>query len=82
VVARVREMMPDVRAARRGKVATLRYRERSARITDAGSTWWVKFAGEGPQMAMLAVERHDERTARNVAKTIAGAFDARWSRPD
>ena len=70
--------MPDVAAARRGRTIVLR-RNGSAVTIDGWVIW-----DEGPQRrVMLSIgDRRDRFVAANVAKTIAGCFDANQSRPE
>ena len=75
VVAVLRERLPEVRAARRGGTATLTYGEGTATIEHRGPTFMVRCPG----MALLTIDQHDAFTARNVALSLAGYFDARLS---
>lgn len=77
LVARLREMIPEVQATRRGKTATLAYRDRTATIIDRHPTWVVHFSAN---MAGLAIDRFDDFTARTVARSLAGYFDDRWAK--
>jgi hypothetical protein len=70
-------MLHGVAASRRAREVTLAYGTRSAMIIDRHPTWAVHFSAN---MAGLAVDRHDDFTARTVAKTLAGYFDDRWSK--
>ena len=71
----------DVAAVKRGRrVVVWRHRDREATVTDEGAVRWVTFSGGATMMPPLAVERHDAFTARNVARTLAGFFDASLSR--
>lgn len=79
LVARLREMLPEVAATRRGKLVTLRYSDATATIEDRHPTWVVHFAANA---AGLAIDRFDDFTARTVAKTLAGHFNDRWSKAD
>jgi hypothetical protein len=79
LVACLRQKLPNVVAVRRGKVATLGYGDRSVTIEDRHPTWFVNFSAN---MAGLALDRFDDFTARTVAKTLAGYFDDRFSKPD
>lgn len=52
-------------------------------IVPDNDIWWVHFHRGGAfAMPSLYVSQHDGATARNVAKTIMGFFDATHSTPD
>lgn len=84
---RIRAQLPGVVATARGRDTTVvfRYAGRAATLTSDGAVTWVAFtneSGSGSTMASLSVRQTDANTARNVAKTIAGFFDAELSRPE
>lgn len=78
LVAALRIKLPDVRATRRGHMATLRHGEQAATIKQDGATFVVRTPG----MALLMIDQHDAFTARNVALSLAGYFDPRLSQGD
>jgi hypothetical protein len=80
VTERVRGFVPEVRAARIGRVIIWRHLGRAANFTADGATWHAKFTdapGAGPTLARIYFDRHDDFTAANLGKTLAGFFDNR-----
>jgi hypothetical protein len=88
LVRALRKRLPDVTAAARGRrVVVLRYRGRTATITEQGSTRWIHTADDAaPGATAMATlydeERCDAYTAEVFAKSLAGFFDPAHSRPD
>jgi hypothetical protein len=85
LVTRLRELLPDVTAARRSREVTIG-RPNAARvvtITERRGAYWIETVDAGAPMAMLVdSDRHDVHTARTFARSIAGGYDARLARPD
>jgi hypothetical protein len=83
---RIRAQLPGVvTTIRGGDTVVFRYAKRTTTLTHEGTAMWVAFTNEsvsGATMAWLSVGRADAFTAGNVAKTIAGFFDAGLSRPE
>jgi hypothetical protein len=82
IVAGVRAFLPDVRAARKGaRVVIIRHGDREARL-EAGASFWITFpVGEmKTTMASLVDDRRDSFTVSNLAHSIAGYFDSRFTR--
>ncbi len=88
LVRALRRRLPDVAAAARGqRTVVLRYGGRTATITEQGSTRWIHTADDAaPGATAMATlydeERCDAYTAEVFAKSLAGFFDPRHSRPD
>ena len=82
LVTALRELLPEIRASRRGRDVILRYgtSERVVTITDDRGTYWIKTDDVNPMAMLCDSERHDEHTARTFARTIAGGYDAKLSR--
>jgi hypothetical protein len=81
----LRSDLPDLAATGSSKSVTWRYLARTATLKDNGDdTWWFSFGAIGataPTMASLFDTRHDEFTARNFSRTLAGYFDDRFCTP-
>ena len=79
----LRAYVPEVLAVRSGpRRTTLRYGDRNVSLIQDGSIYWIRFNSEAdvvPMASLFDGQRHDDFTARNFAKTIAGFFDARHS---
>ncbi len=87
IVAGVRARLPDVRAARKGpRLVVIRYGDREAHLRQDGAAWsfWITFpAGEmKTTMASLVDERRDDFTVKNLSQSVAGYFDARFTRAE
>jgi hypothetical protein len=81
----LRSDLPDIAASGSAKRVTWRYGQRTATLRDNGDdTWWFSFGAIGaaaPTMASLFDSRHDDFTARNFSRTLAGYFDDRFCNP-
>lgn len=77
----VRRRVPDVVATARGRQVMLRLGDRTAVLTESGSDRLITFSGAS-MSSLMDQDRGDAFTARNIAKSIAGFFDAEQSRPD
>jgi hypothetical protein len=87
IVAAVREYLPDIRAVRKGsRLVIIRHGEREAHLTMDGSSsaCWITFtsSNSATTMASLFDDRRDDFTVNNLAHTIAGYFDARFTRAE
>ncbi len=81
----VRQYLPSARAVRRGRShVIIRYDGREAHLRDEGAVYSITFVATslGATMASLSDQRRDAFTIRNLAKSIAGYFDARHSLAD
>lgn len=84
IVDGVRRRCPPARRSeveRDGGHDAMRFNDRSATLTEDGSTRWVTFAGASIA-SIYDQERSDEFTAANIGKSVAGFFDPEHSRPD
>jgi hypothetical protein len=82
IVVNVRRYLPSARAARPGRwLVIIRYDGREAHLHDERSAFTIMFVASSPgaTMASLSDQRRDSFTARNLAKSITGYFDARHS---
>lgn len=83
IVAGVRVFLPDARAVlRRGQqLVVIRHGDREAH---AAWSFWITFsaAGMATTMASLVDDRKDAFTVRNLSQSIAGYFDARFTRAE
>lgn len=82
VVAGVRVYLPEAKAARKGsRHVIIRHGEREAHLRDDGS-FWISFASPtiATTMASMFDDRRDTFTVGNLAHSIAGYFDARFTR--
>jgi len=77
--------LPEIKTTRSGdpvRVVRWRYDGRTATLTDEGGAFRFTFQSEGGgNMASLyAGDRKDDFVACNLAKSVAGFFDAKFSR--
>jgi hypothetical protein len=84
IVARARDYLPDIRAVRKGVTVIIRHGDRETRLSMDGSSsaCWITFTSTtiATTMASLFDDRRDDFTVNNLAHTIAGYFDARFTR--
>jgi len=86
IVAAVRDYLPDIRASRKGStLVIIRHGERESRLSvdDASAACWITFASTTTittTVASLFDDRRDDSTVINLAHTIAGYSDARFTR--
>jgi hypothetical protein len=84
IVAGVRSRIPEIRATRKGhRHVIIRHGELEAHLEDDGSAFTVRFlAGDGlPSMSGLVDrDRRDGHTTSTLAHSVAGFFDARFTR--
>jgi hypothetical protein len=86
IVDGVRAYLPDARAVRKGpRLVVIRLGDREAQLRQDGPAWsfWITFpAGKmKTTMASLVDDRRDTFTVKNLALSVAGFFDARFTRP-
>jgi hypothetical protein len=87
IVAGVRARLPNARASRkRPRLVVIRHGDREAHLKQDGAAWsfWITFpAGEmKTTMASLVDERRDDFTVKNLSQSVAGYFDARFTRAE
>jgi hypothetical protein len=86
IVAGVRAYLPDAQAARKGsRLVIIRHGDREAHLKQDGPAWsfWITFPAAGEMkttMASLADDRKDDFTVKNLSQSVAGYFDARFTR--
>ncbi len=84
LVARVRAFLPDAKAVRKGqRLVIIRYGELEARLIDGGGAFVISFgAGDGSttMSSLVDRDRRDAFTVRNLSQSVAGYFDARFTR--
>jgi hypothetical protein len=83
IVCGVRTYLPDAQAVRRAEwLVILRHGGREALLKQDGSSCWVTFSAGAiaTTMASLFDERRDDFTVQNLGHTVAGYFDARFTR--
>jgi hypothetical protein len=88
IVAGVRRYLPDARAVRKGpRLVIIRHGDREAHLKqDDGPAWsfWITFpsATMATTMASLVDDRRDAFTVKNLSQSVAGYFDARFTRAE
>jgi hypothetical protein len=86
IVAGVRSRIPEIRATRKGhRHVIIRHGEQlEAHLEDDGSAFVITFhAGGAKTMSSLVDrDRRDAYTVRNLAHSVAGFFDARFTRSE
>jgi hypothetical protein len=84
IVAGVRGYLPDARAARKGaRVVIIRHGDREAQLEDDGGAFCISFRAGDSAITMSSLvdrDRRDEFTVGNMARSVAGFFDARFTR--
>jgi hypothetical protein len=84
IVDGVRCYLPDARAVRKGaRVVIIRYGDREAQLVDDGGAFCIRFrAGDGAttMSGLVDRDRRDAFTVRNLSQSVAGYFDARFTR--
>jgi hypothetical protein len=84
IIDGVRAYLPDARAVRKGRrLVIIRHGARAAMLANDGS-FWVTFTADDlnikTTMCSLVDDRRDAFTTSNLAHSIAGYFDARFTR--
>lgn len=86
IVAGVRSRIPEIRATRKGaQLVILRLGDREARLVDDRDAFCISFrAGDSlPSMSGLVDrDRRDAHTTSTMAHSIAGFFDAKFTRAE
>jgi hypothetical protein len=81
----VRRYLPDARAVRKGaRTVIIRHGELEAHLVDDGGAFVISFrAGEAKTMSSLVDrDRRDAYTTSTMAHSIAGFFDAKFTRDE
>jgi hypothetical protein len=85
IVAGVRRYLPDARAVRKGaRLVIIRHGELEARLVDDGGAFCISFrAGDAKTMSSLVDrDRRDAHTTSTLAHSVAGFFDAKFTRAE
>jgi hypothetical protein len=86
IVDGVRAFLPDATAVRKGRrIVIIRHADREARLVDDGGAFCIRFhAGDGSttMSSLVDRDRRDDFTVGNLAHSIAGYFDARFTRAE
>ena len=86
IVDGVRTRLPDVRAVRKGpRLVIIRHADREAQLVDDGGAFCISFRAGDCAITMSGLvdrDRRDAFTARNLAHSVLGFFDARFTLPD
>jgi hypothetical protein len=87
IVAGVRRFIPEARAARKGpRHVIIRHGELEAHLVDdGGGAFVISFdAGDGSttMSSLVDRDRRDAFTVRNLSQSVAGYFDARFTRAE
>jgi hypothetical protein len=84
IVAGVRRYLPDVRAVRKGsRLVVIRHGDLEAQLLDDGSAFVISFrAGDGgvTMSSLVDRDRRDAHTTSTLAHSVAGFFDAWFTR--
>jgi hypothetical protein len=86
IVDGVRCYLPDARAVRKGaRTVVIRHGELEARLVDDGGAFCISFrVGDGAKTmsGLVDRDRHDAHTTSTLAHSVAGFFDARFTRAE
>jgi hypothetical protein len=86
IVDGVRRYLPDARAVRKGaRVVIIRHVELEAHLVDDGSAFVISFRAGDSSVTMSSLldrDRRDAFTVSNLAHSVAGFFDARFTRTE
>jgi hypothetical protein len=86
IVDGVRRYLPDARAVRKGaRTVVIRHGDREAQLADDGGAFVMSFRAAGTQTTMSSLvdrDRRDAFTVRNLSRSIAGFFDAKFTRAE
>jgi hypothetical protein len=83
IVAGVRARLPDARASRKGpRLVIIRHGDREAHLVDDGGAFVISFRAGNTKttMSSLVDRDRDAFTVQNLAHSVAGFFDARFTR--
>jgi hypothetical protein len=82
IVAGVRVFLPDAKAVRKGpRYVIIQHGGREAHLRDDGAAFWISFPSATIATTMFDDQR-DVFTVNNLARSIAGYFDARFTRAE
>ena len=80
----MRRFIPDARAVRRGaRIVIIRHDDREAQLEDEGGAFCIHFrAGDGAitMSGLVDRDRRDVHTTSTMAHSVAGFFDAKFTR--
>jgi hypothetical protein len=86
IVAGIRRYLPDALAVRKGsRLVIIRHGDREAQLVDDGGAFVIRFrAGDrGVTMSSLVDrDRRDAHTTSTLAHSVAGFFDAKFTRAE
>jgi hypothetical protein len=86
IVAGVRGYLPDARAVRKGgRIVVIRHGELEARLVDDGGAFCISFRAGDSAVTMSGLvdrDRRDAFTTSTLAHSVAGFFDARFTRAE
>jgi hypothetical protein len=86
IVAGVRRYLPDARAVRKGaRIVVIRHADREAQLVDDGPAFVIRFRANDSAVTMSGLldrDRRDAFTVGNLSHSIAGFFDARFTRAE
>ncbi len=84
IVAGVRGYIPEARAARKGhRHVIIRHDGREAHLEDDGGAFVIKFRSADtvvPMSSLVDRDRRDAFTVGNLSQSVAGFFDAQFTR--
>jgi hypothetical protein len=86
IVDGVRARLPYARAVRKGpRLVIIRHADREAQLVDDGGAFCISFRGGDSAITMSGLvdrDRRDAFTVRNLAHSVSGFFDARFTLSD
>jgi hypothetical protein len=85
IVDGVRRYLPDARAVRKGaRTVIIRHGDLEAHLVDDGGAFVISFrAGDAKTMSSLVDrDQRDAFTVSNLAHSVAGFFDAKFTRAE
>jgi hypothetical protein len=86
IVAGVRVFLPDARAVRKGaRLVIIRHGELEARLEDDGGAFCISFRAGDSATTMSSLvdrDRRDAHTTSTLAHSVAGFFDAKFTRAE
>jgi hypothetical protein len=86
IVAGVRRYLPDAKAVRKGaRLVIVRHGELEARLVDDGGAFCISFRAGDSATTMSGLvdrDRRDAYTTSTMAHSIAGFFDAKFTRAE
>jgi hypothetical protein len=86
IVDGVRRYLPDARAVRKGaRLVVIRHGKLEAHLEDDGGAFCIHFRAGDSAVTMSGLvdrDRRDAFTVGNLSRSIAGYFDARFTRAE